>query len=1219
MDILKIIASTSKQVSNQVSSNYTFQTSSTTTVASSSTNISANLLPNLREGIVIWEAASPYQDYLSNIEEAIVVYLLDLEDRASVVLDQNLSSFEDECYAVGTQRIYAKTKVAQLRILLRKIAQYQPLDVLKIVCRLLGSSVIKPQKLQSLEIQSKSLQSSLAYTSDISIIPFADDPFTNVIHLVKYMWKNVKIRAKSFAFRITKAGSERVQDRVYLPIIASDDDNDENPAYSNGQGYKIFRRKCSLNPSSCQACEDMTATSPWLAADDRQTVTDDFVYVWYIINTHLNQVYYHCATAESWGVPPAIGWRCAAYGRSPCPEVSFVDPSSIPDSSISTSTSSTMQSFPIPLDAFPALNPNDRSSQQHTADEPLIDNDSMKKLLSAPLFLFNRDKRKIKTDVVVWDVNGVDTESLDGHVIFFPNLASEVAEAPSIKLDEYSRSLMVEIRKKVQCNLDASAIDEDISSKCNDLFRISENQQSMIEKRMQWLDSADTDALVKGFDQDEIDISTATAAAADEEYMQMTAFQSRWRLDDILNKLVDHQSYNTNAQNDEDYIAIIAGIAEGVIIGCFDYASDELSSSNHSNKQLPHLTSSIETLSSSAPSIDPSKDIDIDLATLTKEFFDSHLSDRNLRTPVAKVTILGAELWPPMKDAAAKGLFEQIHYVVEINMSEVRTMLVTMTEKEENHEQLISAESTTGNASEAYDLDAEGAALDTIAIANDLTKDTGPVKIRSEFTPIREELVRRLHAKSAISRSRSFILRHDLSSICAFHTELEHLLLGSDVILPQLPDPLTIAENQDEVLAKLMVGEGGSLEALQKKKLRYGQPYLYHSSHVNANAAAATSLKAADPIRMKASEALDACMDQLQQYLSDVFALFDYFEDMLDDSTSSTSSSSAPSLSSDATSSSSGSSLPIIREVGRLFAQFLDSSDHRDLYEFRRMYRMIPLSESEPIAAGAGAGTGGPSTSTAATAAVAEILPMYQLNDYHAILMITPIWQPLHHSGICMRLLFHDVPGNNKKPEDELMRLQKSRCAGCGEPLVANLFRFEKNYDVCRFTGALYCRRWCHHGDRRVLPHRLVFDWDLKPHKVCRQAAAYLDSIYTFGFINVDLANPLLFDGVPALRQVKLFRRSIATLVDRALSKRSTYHMAIEAISMTIGTSRLHLCFCSNFYSIEDLVDVSKGGLVKKLYELYDKLRQIVPRKNKVEELGSVTSASTGFKKTSVI
>ena len=59
---------------------------------------------------------------------------------------------------------------------------------------------------------------------------------------------------------------------------------------------------------------------------------------------------------------------------------------------------------------------------------------------------------------------------------------------------------------------------------------------------------------------------------------------------------------------------------------------------------------------------------------------------------------------------------------------------------------------------------------------------------------------------------------------------------------------------------------------------------------------------------------------------------------------------------------------------------------------------------------------------------------------------------------------------------------------------------------------------------KAVLPTRVLHQWDVRPHKVCDEAKAYLDRIYSQPLLCVSAINPLLFESVRSLRHVRLLR-----------------------------------------------------------------------------------------------
>ena len=140
------------------------------------------------------------------------------------------------------------------------------------------------------------------------------------------------------------------------------------------------------------------------------------------------------------------------------------------------------------------------------------------------------------------------------------------------------------------------------------------------------------------------------------------------------------------------------------------------------------------------------------------------------------------------------------------------------------------------------------------------------------------------------------------------------------------------------------------------------------------------------------------------------------------------------------------------------------------------------------------------------------------------------------------------------KNEDELMRHQRLKCMGCGERLSAGLFGLDRNFWPCRYLGGLFCRRWCHSDDHRIIPHRVLFHWDFHPHRVSKQSAAFLDQIYHKPLLTIQKTNPLLFEGIPALRSGRDIRRKIARLFEPLIE---IDPLGVrDAVAETVGCNR---------------------------------------------------------------
>jgi hypothetical protein len=144
----------------------------------------------------------------------------------------------------------------------------------------------------------------------------------------------------------------------------------------------------------------------------------------------------------------------------------------------------------------------------------------------------------------------------------------------------------------------------------------------------------------------------------------------------------------------------------------------------------------------------------------------------------------------------------------------------------------------------------------------------------------------------------------------------------------------------------------------------------------------------------------------------------------------------------------------------------------------------------------------------------------------------------------------------------------------------------------------LFCKRWCHYGEHRVVPHRLLNYWDQKPHRVSRQAAAFLDEVWTRPILHLGAINPLLYEGLPALRGARALRAQAARLLAAALDVGSdsegvigTARVAVDSL-VALGPRRVYLCVSEELYSMADLLGAQAGGeVVPELQRLVEALK----------------------------
>ncbi|MCD7456689.1 hypothetical protein HAX54_032745 [Datura stramonium] len=168
----------------------------------------------------------------------------------------------------------------------------------------------------------------------------------------------------------------------------------------------------------------------------------------------------------------------------------------------------------------------------------------------------------------------------------------------------------------------------------------------------------------------------------------------------------------------------------------------------------------------------------------------------------------------------------------------------------------------------------------------------------------------------------------------------------------------------------------------------------------------------------------------------------------------------------------------------------------------------------------------------------------------------------------------------NKRPyksNKQLLDEQHYSCAGCYKNFDDGKTRIQELAQTmgwgkprfCEYSGQLYCSS-CHTNDMSVLPARILHLWDFNQYPVSQLAKSYLDSIHDQPMLCVSAVNPLLFSKVPALQHVTSIRKRIGTMLPfvRCPFRRSIYK--------GVG-SRRYLLESNDFFSLRDLIDLSKG------------------------------------------
>ena len=71
---------------------------------------------------------------------------------------------------------------------------------------------------------------------------------------------------------------------------------------------------------------------------------------------------------------------------------------------------------------------------------------------------------------------------------------------------------------------------------------------------------------------------------------------------------------------------------------------------------------------------------------------------------------------------------------------------------------------------------------------------------------------------------------------------------------------------------------------------------------------------------------------------------------------------------------------------------------------------------------------------------------------------------------------------------------------------------------LCKYNGQYYCFD-CHLDDERVIPARVLFNWDFRKHKVSVASCEFLDSIEYMPVLNIEEVNKALYVYIPQMEE----------------------------------------------------------------------------------------------------
>ncbi|XP_022082181.1 differentially expressed in FDCP 8 homolog A-like isoform X3 [Acanthaster planci] len=152
---------------------------------------------------------------------------------------------------------------------------------------------------------------------------------------------------------------------------------------------------------------------------------------------------------------------------------------------------------------------------------------------------------------------------------------------------------------------------------------------------------------------------------------------------------------------------------------------------------------------------------------------------------------------------------------------------------------------------------------------------------------------------------------------------------------------------------------------------------------------------------------------------------------------------------------------------------------------------------------------------------------------------------------------------------------QNYRCAECRTQLS---FSDTADPRQCDYDGHYYCSL-CHWNDTEVIPARVIHNWDFNTRKVCRQSKQFLKLMQRRAVLCVQDLNPMLFNYVEELSQIKKLREEILVMKMYFLSCRK----AMEDKLLLQLQNRPHFVDSPETYSLQDLIDTKDSTLLSTL------------------------------------
>ncbi|GMH33651.1 hypothetical protein BSKO_01485 [Bryopsis sp. KO-2023] len=196
---------------------------------------------------------------------------------------------------------------------------------------------------------------------------------------------------------------------------------------------------------------------------------------------------------------------------------------------------------------------------------------------------------------------------------------------------------------------------------------------------------------------------------------------------------------------------------------------------------------------------------------------------------------------------------------------------------------------------------------------------------------------------------------------------------------------------------------------------------------------------------------------------------------------------------------------------------------------------------------------------------------------------------PTDALGDSQRLLVELQPAHTDR---ELVAMQGGLCPGCSSLLpdfpppksfTSYFWRSSASSGPlkCHYTNLLYCNK-CHKNETEVIPADVLHNWDFTEKAVCIASKEYLASIKTQPLLCLGVINAGLFARVPLLARVQSLRQKVIRTVDIVKGAGAEGKAMAESLVVEAGTYG-HLLESPDFWSLRDLIDISKGSAFSSL------------------------------------